>query len=342
MYKDICVYTRYKDNVLCMLLRDSKAIDLMLYPDTDIHLKNVYRGKVKNIVANIGAAFVEVKPGLICFLSLSECKDIVVLNRNREASDLKCGDEILVQITKPAVKSKAPVCSGQIRLPKAVKDEVILQAKTRSVFSVLYSSEPEYLSFLKRFDISTLDKIVCGDETLFEEVDAYLDRLILKESDDSLKDKLGLIRSNTTLYTDSFPIEKLYKIDSLIDEICDKHVWLKSGADIVIEYTEAMTVIDVNTSKSIKDKAKFHVHEVNKEAATEIFRQIRLRNLSGMILIDFINDSEENTEKLTEHVKELADADVGGCKYVDITGLGIVELTRRKSSRPLYEIIKKS
>ena len=68
-------------------------------------------------------------------------------------------------------------------------------------------------------------------------------------------------------------------------------------------------------------------------------RQLRLRNLSGMILIDFINDSAENMEIVTDRVKELARLDDIKTDYIDITGLGIMELTRAKKGHPLHELI---
>lgn len=334
MDNSIIVVTNYNNCILCLHEVDGKAIKLMLYPNQDLHLKNVYVGKVKNIVKNIGAAFVEVAPGKICYLNLNECKDLTVLNRKRENADLRQGDEIPVQIIKGAVKQKAAVCTGYLRLPAEIKKEVLNKAKTRKCFSVLYSGQPEYLSFFQGIDISSVDKITCLNEELYQEVDAYLDGLTSMDSDSRLK-----LRSAAFIYNDDYPLNKLYKIDSLIDELSSKTVWLKSGANIVIEYTEAMTIIDVNSAKSIKDKADEHVLSVNLEAAEEVFRQISLRNLSGMILIDFINDNEDNTKLLTDRVKGLTELDNAGCRFIDVTGLGIFEIVRSKKLRPLHELL---
>ena len=320
----------YKNKILCMYVEDSKVLDLQLFSDDEVHLKNVYIGKVKNIVSNIGAAFVEVAPSSICYLRLDEVKDITVLNRKRDKADLKQGDEILVQIVKGAVKDKAPVCSGRLRLPKEELESVKKIAPSRTPFSVLYSGKPSYLSFFSRIpDLSAVDKVTCADAQLFEEVDAYF-------ADST---KTADLRERLSAYTDDYPINKLYKVDSCIAELTSRKVWLKSGANIVIDYTEAMTVIDVNTGKSIDVKGDDMFLQINLEAATEAFRQIRLRNLSGMILIDFINDSEQNRAILIEKIEELASTDPVNCRYVDITGLGIVELTRAKKYKPLYEMI---
>ena len=338
MTNSAIVITYYKNCILCLHEEMGVAKKLMIFPDEELHIKSVYVGKVKNIVKNIGAAFVEIAPGKVCYLNLNECKDLVVLNRVRKEVDLHQGDEIPVQIIKGAVKNKVPVCSGIIRLPKALKSEIIEKAKTRKPFSVLYSGNPEYLSFFDGIDLNEVDKITCVDDALYQEVDAYLDNEKLKKAYDEAT--LKRLRENTFIYTDDYPLEKLYKIESLILEVKNRQIWLKSGANIVIEYTEAMTVIDVNSAKSIKDKDANHILAVNKEAATEIFRQIKLRNLSGMILVDFINDTEENTLLLVEEIKKLTELDNVRTEFIDVTKLGIVEITRAKKYRPIHEILR--
>lgn len=324
------VITSYGDNILCVHELDGTVVDLSVFAAEEERLKSVYIGKVKNIVKNIDAAFVDIAPGKTCFLSLKECSDLIVLNRKREKVDLHQGDEVLVQIIKGAVKTKAPVVTGRLRLPKDIKDEVVLKASTRTCYSVLYSGQPEYLTFFDRIDLDSVDKITCADENIYDEVMGYVDS---NGAGDDIKARISC-------YNDEYPINKLYKIESLIDEVTSKRVWLKSGANLVIEYTEAMTVVDVNTAKSIRDKSDSHVLDTNLEAACEIFRQIKLRNISGMILIDFINDSEENTATLIDKVRELATKDYIRCEYIDVTGLGIVELTRAKKNRPVHEILK--
>ncbi len=320
--------SKYKNRILCMNVSDNTVNDIQLYEDSDIHVRNVYIGRVKNIVKNINAAFIEIAPGMVCFYSLEDVKHANILNRKRAEVDLKQGDELIVQISKGAVKQKAPVCTSRLKLPKDELDRILKIAPSRTLYSVLYSSKPEYLSFFNRVSISEIDKITCDGEDIYMEVDAYM-------SDAGYDD----MRSRLSLYNDEFPVNKLYKVDSIIAELTNKTVWLPSGANIVIEYTEAMTVIDVNTSKSIEPKSDNHILEVNLEAAEHIFRQIKNRNLSGMILIDFINDTEVNTQILIDSVVELCKNDPFGCNYIDITGLGIVEITRTKKYRPIYEML---
>ncbi|MCR4903675.1 MAG: ribonuclease E/G [Butyrivibrio sp.] len=131
----------------------------------------------------------------------------------------------------------------------------------------------------------------------------------------------------------------IYGLQKKIDECLGKKVWLKSGGYLVIEQTEALNVIDVNTGKSIAGKKNI-IEKLNIEAMEESMRQIRLRNLSGMILIDFINmkDKSDN-EHLINSIKSMARLDPVMVNFVDITGLGIIELTRKKTGKSLAENI---
>ena len=125
-------------------------------------------------------------------------------------------------------------------------------------------------------------------------------------------------------------INILYGLSSAIDNIYQKKVWLDSGAYLVIESTEAMHVIDVNTGKAI-DKKKNNFLNINIEAAIESARQIRLRNFSGMIMIDFINmDSKKDYKELENIIKSKLLLDPVKADFVDFTKLGIAELTRAK------------
>ena len=131
----------------------------------------------------------------------------------------------------------------------------------------------------------------------------------------------------------------LFGLKEKITESLNRHVWLKSGADIYIDRTEACTVIDVNSGKSSKKEAtKERYLSLNKEAAVEICRQISLRNLSGIILIDFVNmKDEEDRSELVRFIKELCKTNDPQMHVVDITKLGIMETTRQKTGPSLHE-----
>ena len=134
-----------------------------------------------------------------------------------------------------------------------------------------------------------------------------------------------------------------YNIASEFEKALSKRVWLRSGGFLIIEPTEALTVIDVNSGKAASRKKvpeEFNLR-INLEAAYEIARQLKLRNLSGIIIVDFINlDREENREELLHELGRLLRKDPIGAALVDMTGLGLVEITRKKTEAPLAEKAK--
>ena len=144
------------------------------------------------------------------------------------------------------------------------------------------------------------------------------------------------------LYETEFqPLYAVYRLDRDWKEVTGKRVWLNSGAYLVIEQTEAMVVIDVNTGKAInRNRKQQHLKKINMEAADEIVRQLRLRNLSGIIMIDFIDmENLENREELIEHLCNRLRQDRIPTNYIDMTRLNLVELTRKKVRKSLAEQI---
>ncbi len=130
---------------------------------------------------------------------------------------------------------------------------------------------------------------------------------------------------------------KIFEIQSQIDIAKQRKVWLNSGAYLVFDKTEALTVIDVNSGKftSEKNNAKA-ILVVNLEAAEEIVRQIKLRNIGGIIIVDFIDMVEDvDKEELLEKIRAHAVNDPNRLNVVGITQLGLVEMTRKRTGRPL-------
>ena len=139
------------------------------------------------------------------------------------------------------------------------------------------------------------------------------------------------------LHDSATPLFDLYRVDAQLDKALRKYVWLKSGGSLVIEETEAMTVIDVNTGKFTGSKnVEETLFKINCEAAEEIVRQLRLRNLGGIVIVDFIDmERPEHNEALLDRLRELSKTDRSRLTVVGMTGLGLVELTRKKNRRPL-------
>lgn len=146
-------------------------------------------------------------------------------------------------------------------------------------------------------------------------------------------------------YEDSdLSLSALYSLEQKFETALGTRVWLKSGAYLVIEPTEALTVIDVNTGKYEAKKASLETYErINREAAEEIAIQLRLRNLSGIILIDFINmETRESGDALVDYLRKRVNRDRIKTSVVDITSLGLVEITRKKTNKSLSEQFLKS
>ena len=151
---------------------------------------------------------------------------------------------------------------------------------------------------------------------------------------------------NVRLYNDDMlSLSKLYSVEHRIENALSKHVWLKTGGYLIIEPTEAMTVIDVNTGKfdgNNKDREKTF-YKINSEAVMEIARQLKLRNLSGIVIIDFINmEDENNRRELQKQLEKELAKDSVRTAFVDFTKLGLAEVTRKKIKRPLHEVLQHS
>lgn len=128
-----------------------------------------------------------------------------------------------------------------------------------------------------------------------------------------------------------------YGIEDEIRKALRPKVWLKSGGYLVIQQTEALTVIDVNTGKYVgQSSLKDTVLHTNQEAAEEIARQLRLRNLGGIIIIDFIDMlSEEDKKHLINVLESACSKDRTKCQVLGLTQLGLVEMTRKKVGQTL-------
>lgn len=200
---------------------------------------------------------------------------------------------------------------------------ILAHADCRTCFSKLYTSLPEFEKLLRDSAQGTFERIITDEP----------------EVHDRLKLNPNLSNENLVFYEDAdYSLDKLLGINSKLKKAFEKHVWLKSGGSLVIEPTEALTVIDVNTEKAIDGKRNRETtfFKINKEAAREAARQIRIRNLSGIILIDFIDmEEKEHVRVILQELENEFRKDSVKTTVVDITKLGLVEITRMKTRKPL-------
>ncbi len=141
------------------------------------------------------------------------------------------------------------------------------------------------------------------------------------------------------LFSGDLPIFEEFRITEQIRKSLDRRVWLPSGGHLVIERTEAMTVIDVNTGKFVgKSSLEETVFRNNKEAAVEVARQLRLRDIGGIIVIDFIDmEDAGNRDELLKTFRRALDQDRTRTQVFDISPLGLVQMTRKNVSAGIVE-----
>ncbi|MBQ9989525.1 MAG: ribonuclease E/G [Lachnospiraceae bacterium] len=205
----------------------------------------------------------------------------------------------------------------------ALKNRVLKEAMHRTCFSCLYQPAPAWLCGVRDLYGFSYDKILTDDPEIFKQIREYL------------PDETRL-----ELYQDQrISLERLYNVKTRIAEALAEKVWLKSGAYLIIQPTEALTVIDVNSGKQQKKKPGDDIfYRINQEAAKEIALQLRLRNISGIIIIDFISqDSDRLDKQLLQELTNLVRMDPVQTDVIDITPLGLVELTRKKINKSLKE-----
>lgn len=389
------IITHLFEKIITALYEEDSLVELSC-EEIEAHsiLDNIYIGKVKNIVKNINAAFIEIADGQMCYYSFEDNKNPIITNRtmnlDKNTVNIRQGDELLVQVSKEAVKTKDPmvtsnlnlagrysvlttgntrigisskikeprrsqvkeifagnqseeygfvirtnaatatneVIQAEIKMLKERYQKLIETARYRTCYSLLYETEASYLLKIRDVYSTDLSEIITDDSQIYEQIHQFLR--------EQQWEGMGKLR----FYEDEkYPLAKLYNLESQIKDGLTDKVWLKSGGYLVIQQAEACTIIDVNSGKfSGHKKMQQTFFYINQEAAKEAARQIRLRNISGIILIDFIDmNSEEERKKLLLIMDEYVRTDPIPTSVVDMTALQIMELTRKKVRRTLKE-----
>ena len=215
------------------------------------------------------------------------------------------------------------------------EEAIILLRQLSMIIQKAKYSKPYYLVHeANKLYYDDVIKYIQCDCNVVTDIKELYDQIL---SDNNIEDKTKLKYHN-----DNITLSTLYSLNTVVRKALNKNVYLKSGAYLVIEPTEAMTVIDVNSGKAIKGNNKEDIAlKINKEAALEISRQLKLRNMSGIIIVDFISMKTEGyNEILMDYLKKCVVRDKIPVSVIDITRLGLVELTRKKVRKPLYQIEK--
>lgn len=185
---------------------------------------------------------------------------------------------------------------------------------------------------IEKYPQKIYDKGGVLKKTIVDLVDSNLDKIIVENQKDYdlVKNILAEIDSNIKIEVDQ-KISQKYSLEKQLKAIENTKVWLKNGGFITIEKTEALVAIDVNSGKFIgKDDAEETITEVNLEAAKEISKQIRLRDISGIIVIDFIDmKKEENKKAVIEEIIKNSKKDRSKVQVEEFTKLNLMEITRK-------------
>ncbi|MCM1570132.1 MAG: ribonuclease E/G [Roseburia sp.] len=319
------LFTVYEEHPCALLLQDNRLTAAAFFPAKSSKMGGIYIGRIRDAVKNMDAYFVEIQKGEICFLSGREARQPVLTGRNYDGRLLQ-GDELVVRVIKDAQKTKLPMLSANFA-QKEEYEAVLKKAGHKTCFTCLQEPPSSWQSACSQLaKEEEYTELITDDSQLYPELVEYA--------------KTQLPGKKVRLYEDtSFSLSMLYSLKTKLEGALEKRVWLKSGAYLIIEPTEALTVIDVNSGKcTAKKSCEEYYLQINREAAREIALQLRLRNLSGMILVDFINmKSRKNQEALLQYMRELLKDSMVKTSAVDMTPLGLMEITRQKKSRPLHE-----
>lgn len=254
------------------------------------------------------------------------------LEHRIKASNFKPMDGIQIIIRTEAGNedvSTADIIKEAEGLSAKLKD-LLETALHRSDYSVLCDVTPKYREFIRTIEESACEKILTDNRAIYEETMAFVE-----EQRPDLVAKLHF-------YEDCLvPLNVLYGLESKLSEALSDKVWLKCGGFLYIEPTQALTVIDVNSGKYDKKSDREETYfRVNMEAAEEIATQIFLRNLTGIIVVDFINmEKKENKDTLLKVLSDFLQKDANPGRVFGFTRLGLVEITRKKSDKTIYEQI---
>ena len=221
-------------------------------------------------------------------------------------------------------------------------------AKHQTCYTCLKKEPPAYLKEIVNLPTISVDELITDDRVLFEQLCSTYG---VVEADLWTKGSVSVpideVKVSETLtlryYHDPLlRLSALYSVKSSLENALAEKVWLKSGAYLIIQPTEALTVIDVNTGKNVAKKdVQENFLKINKEAAIEIAYQLRLRNISGIIVVDFMNLASKDAEaELMNTFRAELKKDPVPTQLVDMTKLGLVEVTRKKVRKSLAEIIK--
>jgi Rne/Rng family ribonuclease len=206
---------------------------------------------------------------------------------------------------------------------------ILAKSETSGPASILYSDLDVALRTVRDLFSSEIDKLWCDDPETFERIEQFVQHYMPR------------LRARLTIYQGAEPIFDHFKIEPQIERALDRKVWLKSGGYLVFDQAEALTAIDVNTGRFVgKTNQDETVLRTNLEAVEEVVKQLRLRNIGGIIIVDFIDMSREaDRKKVSDALREAQRRDKARTSALKISELGLVQMTRKRTRESLEELL---
>jgi len=361
---------------------------------------NIYRGRVKNVLPGMEAAFVDIgtpKNAVLYWGDVQSDRDDSI---EREAGAtriehlLRPGQTIVCQVTKNPIGLKGARLTEEVSLPGrfvvlvpnssasgiskrlddperkrlrkvlddirpeghglivrtaaegvsadelrrdveqllAKWDEIEAKARRLPAPALLYSEPHLALRVIREEFTEEHRGVIIDDRELYELVRAYV-----ADIDPALADRVEYYDPEA----ESLPLFERHHVHEQLHKALDRKVWLPSGGSLIIERTEALTVIDVNTGKNVGSSSlEETVFRNNLEAAEEIARQLRLRDIGGIIVIDFIDmEIKSNRQEVASTLRSALARDKTPTQVFDVSELGLVEMTRKRVGEGLVEAL---
>ena len=321
------IFTVYEEKYVLMHIVNDRCEDIFVYPDlAAMPIGTIINCRVEKQLENIDSSFVRYTHDLSGFINKAiKCETVMPLQYKKEPYREKKA----LFTDKLSIKCD-PNSKDEKKAAKAIIEKVREKSQHTPVYTVLYSPMPEHIKDLIYLIDLGIEEVV---------TDRCEIREGLSVEYDSLSGPVNIIdRVSIRFYEDRLlSLCNLYSFNAKISEAISRKVYLKSGAYITFDQTEALCAIDVNSAQngSKRDKDETFLM-INREAAVEISRQLRLRNISGMILVDFINmDDDESYEELKECMINALSSDRIQTRFIDFTGLKLAEIVRMRSGVPL-------
>ncbi len=370
-----------KDETRMGIINDGRLIEYLVERTDENHLVgNIYKGRVCNVVRGIQAAFIDIGLEQNAFLYLGEKMDItegqsILVQISKDARSTK-GPTATREITLPGKYVVLLPQAAYIGVSRKITDktererlvQLCEQHRPGKLGMVVRTAATGVTEELLVKDISELaaawkvltarEKLAKAPTLLRRELDLAI-RIVRDYLRPNVKeimvDNLGVYKRveelmailpqarniKLTLYQGLEDIFTYTSQHEAVASISDRQVDLPSGGYLVIDYTEAMTVIDVNSGRfSGRENLEETIMEINRQAAVEIARQLRLRDIGGIIVVDFIDmHTEAHKNEIINALQQAFVGDRMNPKVQDITVLNLVEITRKKSRQNLSSVL---